>query len=365
MGSTRPFDAFTFFFRETEHGIFIDHCYQYEPQCSTWIIETDPKTFARAGLDKLDEAASAHFAEGLFAQELQGHRLITNRSIWRNFPTIRCDRWVADNMVLIGDAKATAHFSIGSGTKLAMEDGIALYEAFRATGGRDVGAALGHFEKQRREEVEKTQHSADVSLVWFEHVKRFWDMDPTRFAFGLMTRSKAITCDNLALRAPEFVKLTDTVVARDTQALGFEVDTAAPAPPMFQPFRLRDMTLANRVVVSPMDQYSAVDGLPTDWHMVHYGSRAIGGAGLMFTEMTCVSDPARITLGCTGMYNDAQEAAWKRIADFVHANSATKFCLQLGHAGRKGATKLMWEGMDQPLTQGAWPIMAASPLPYY
>jgi anthraniloyl-CoA monooxygenase len=195
-------------------------------------------------------------------------------------------------------------------------------------------------------------------------------MDPTRFAFGLMTRSKAITYDNLALRAPEFVKLTDTVVARDTQALGFEVDTATPAPPMFQPFRLRDMTLANRVVVSPMDQYSAIDGLPTDWHMVHYGSRAIGGAGLMFTEMTCVSEQARITLGCAGMYNNAQEAAWKRIADFVHANAGTKFCLQLGHAGRKGATKLMWEGMDEPLPEGVpgqepWPIMAASPLPYY
>src|SRR6266508_1284185 len=213
MGSTRPFDAFTFFFRETAHGIFIGHCYQYEPQRSTWIVETDPKTFARAGLDKLDEAASARFAEDVFAKELRGHRLITNRSIWRNFPTIRCERWIADNMVLIGDAKATAHFSIGSGTKLAMEDGIALYEAFRSTGGRDVAAALIEFEARRREEEEKTQHSADVSLVWFEHVDRFWNMDPTRFAFGLMTRSKAITYDNLALRAPEFVQQADRLVA--------------------------------------------------------------------------------------------------------------------------------------------------------
>ena len=365
MGSTRPFDAFTFFFRETEHGIFIAHCYQYEPGRSTWIIEADPATYKRAGLDRLDEQASARFVEGIFADELKGHRLITNRSIWRNFPTIRCERWTAGNVVLIGDAKATAHFSIGSGTKLAMEDGIALYEAFKATGGKDVAAALAQFEKQRREEVEKTQHSADVSLVWFEHVKRFWDMDPTRFAFGLMTRSKAITYDNLALRAPEFVKEADRLVARDVRALGFAANTERPLAPMFQPFRLRNMTLANRVVVSPMCQYSAQDGMPADWHLVHYGSRAIGGAGLMFTEMTDVSAEARISLGCAGMYNDAHEAAWKRIVDFVHAQSKTKFCMQLGHAGRKGATKLMWEGIDEPLEQGAWPIISASPLPYY
>jgi len=365
MGSTRPFDAFTFFFRETEYGIFIAHCYQYEPQCSTWIIETDPQTFARAGLNPLDEAASARFVEKLFAPELKGHRIITNRSIWRNFPTIRCQRWVAGNVVLIGDAKATAHFSIGSGTKLAMEDGIALFEAFRSTGGKDAGAALAQFEAQRREEVEKTQHSADVSLVWFEHVNRFWNMDPTRFAFGLMTRSKAITYENLALRAPEFVKQADRVVARDVRSQGFSVDIDRPVAPMFQPLRLRGMTLQNRVVVSPMCQYSARDGLPNDWHLVHYGSRAVGGAGLMFTEMTDVSAQARISPGCAGMYCDAHEAAWKRIVDFVHAQSRTRFCMQLGHAGRKGATKLMWEGIDEPLEEGAWPIISASPLPYF
>jgi anthraniloyl-CoA monooxygenase len=365
MGSTKPLDAFNFYFRETEHGVFIAHCYQYQPGRSTWIFETDPETFRRAGLASLDEAASAKAMEKVFAGELGGHKLITNRSIWRNFPTVRCERWTHDNIVLLGDAKATAHFSIGSGTKLAMEDAIALYEAFRATGGRDVKAALARFETQRRDEVERTQHSADVSLVWFEHVKRFMNMNPTRFAFGLMTRSRAITYDNLALRAPEFVAEADRMVAREVQALGFEADVTAPVAPMFQPFRLRGMTLANRAVVSPMCQYSAKDGLPGDWHMVHYGSRAIGGSGLMFTEMTCVAPDARITHGCTGMYNDAQEAAWKRIVDFVHANSAAKICLQLGHAGRKGATKLMWEGMDQPLPEGGWPIMAASPLPYY
>ena len=377
MGSTRPFDAFTFFFRETEHGIFIAHCYQYEPGQSTWVMETDPETYARAGLDKLDEAQSAEFLEGVFAKELAGHKLIVNRSLWRNFPTIRCEKWTHDNIVLIGDAKATAHFSIGSGTKLAMEDAIALFNAFRATGGSVgnstqpaeprsyVKRALAHYETERRLEVEKTQHSADVSLVWFEHVRRFWDMDPRRFAFGLMTRSKAITYDNLALRAPEFVSEIDKLVADDVRRQGFDVDVVKPAAPMFQPFRLRGMTLANRVVVSPMDQYSAVDGTPTDWHLVHLGSRATGGAGLIFTEMVCVSADARITLGCTGMYTDAQEAAYKRIVDFVHANSGAKFCLQLGHAGRKGATKLMWEGMDQPLAEGAWPVISASPIPYY
>ena len=365
MGSTRAFDAFTFFFRETEHGIFIAHCYQYEPGRSTWIFETDPATFARAGLDPHDEAASARFLEGVFGEELQGHRLIVNRSLWRNFPTVRCARWTAGNVVLIGDAKATAHFSIGSGTKLAMEDAIALYEAFRATGGRSVAAALARFEADRREEVEKTQHSADVSLVWFEHVRRFWRMDPTRFAFGLMTRSKAITYDNLALRAPEFVRKADRLVAREARAQGFAVDEVRPAAPMFQPFRLRGMTLANRVVVSPMCQYAAQDGLPNDWHLVHYGARAVGGAGLMFTEMACVSAHGRITHGCAGMYSDAHEAAWKRIADFVHAHSAAKFCMQLGHSGRKGATRLMWEGIDKPLAAGGWPVMSASPLPYF
>jgi anthraniloyl-CoA monooxygenase len=365
MGSTRPLDAFTFFFKETKYGIIIVHAYQYEPGRSTWIFETDPDTFEKLGLDPLDEPATAKLMEELFAEELQGHKLIINRSMWRNFPAIRCDRWVYENCVIMGDAKATAHFSIGSGTKLAMEDSIALYESFRKSGGSNVKAALAHYETSRREEVEKTQHSADVSLVWFEHVKRFWNMDPTRFIFGLMTRSKAITYDNLALRAPEFVDELDHLVADETKAKGFEVDTKTPVPPMFQPFQLRDMVMPNRVVVSPMCQYSATDGVPNDWHLVHLGSRAIGGAGLVFSEMTDVSAEARISLGCTGLYNDEQEKAWKRIVDFVHANSAAKICMQLGHAGRKGATKLSWEGNDEPLESGAWPIVSASAIPYY
>ena len=364
MGSTRPFDAFTFFFKETEHGVFIAHCYQYEAGRSTWVLETDPETFAKAGLGAMDEAQSAAFLEGVFAAELEGHKLITNRSLWRNFPMIRCRHWVVENVVLIGDAKATAHFSIGSGTKLAMEDAIALHRAM-GQAKLDVAAGLKLFETQRREEVEKTQHAADVSLVWFEELKRFWDFEPLRFAFGLMTRSKAITYDNLALRAPEMVEAVDKLVADGLGDLAKRRKDGSPVPPAFQPFKLREMRVENRMTLSPMCQYSAEDGLPGDWHLMHYGSRAIGGPGLIFTEMTCVAPDARITPGCTGLWNDEQEAAWKRITTFVHANSAAKICLQLGHAGRKGATKLMWEGMDRPLQEGAWPIISASPLPYY
>jgi anthraniloyl-CoA monooxygenase len=368
MGSTREFDAFTFFFKERPEGIFIAHCYQYEPGRSTWVLETDPETFARAGLDRMDEAQSAAFMEKVFAEELGHHRLITNRSMWRQFPMIRCKRWTKDNIVLIGDAKATAHFSIGSGTKLAMEDAIALHRAFRAQGldvkALDVAAALHHYETTRREEVEKTQHAADVSLVWFEHVERFWPFDALRFAFGLMTRSKAITYDNLALRAPDFIAAIDEMAAREAPVPRRDAK-GKPAAPMFQPFQMRELTLENRVVLSPMCQYSAQDGVPGDWHLMHYGSRAVGGPGLLFTEMTCVSADARITPGCTGLYTDEQQAAWARIVDFIHANSAAKICLQLGHAGRKGSTKLMWDGMDRPMPDGNWPIVSASALPYY
>ncbi|HXI06430.1 MAG: bifunctional salicylyl-CoA 5-hydroxylase/oxidoreductase [Bradyrhizobium sp.] len=363
MGSTRPLDAFTFIFQETEWGPFIAHAYQYEADRSTWIFETDPQTFERAGLKGLDERQSADRMAEIFGWFLDGHPLLTNRSMWRNFPMIRSKRWVRGNMVLLGDAKATAHFSIGSGTKLAMEDAIALADAMK--GAPSISAALDRYERGRREEVEKTQHAADVSLVWFEHVDRFWEFDPVQFAFGVMTRSKAITYDNLNLRAPGFVKETDRAFARQVRARGFDVDVDKPVVPMFQPLRLREMTIANRAVVSPMCMYSARDGVPGDFHLVHYGARAIGGAGLVFTEMTCVGRDARITPGCAGLWNDEQEAAWRRIVDFVHANSAAKICLQLGHAGRKGATRLMWDGMDRPLEQGGWDVVSASPIPYF
>src|SRR5512139_3743439 len=363
MGSTKPLDAFTFIFQETEWGPFIAHAYQYEAGHSTWIFETDPGTFERAGLKGLNETQSASRMAEIFGWFLDGHQLLINRSMWRNFPMIRSKRWVKDNMVLLGDAKASAHFSIGSGTKLAMEDAIALAVAVKNA--PSIKAALEVYEHGRREEVEKTQHAADVSLVWFEHVDRFWDFDPVQFAFGVMTRSKAITYDNLTLRAPEFVREVDKAFAKQVRSKGFDVDIVIPAAPMFQPLKLREMQVSNRSVVSPMCMYSAKEGVPGDFHLVHYGSRAIGGAGLIFTEMTCVGRDARITPGCAGLWNDEQEAAWRRIVDFVHANSAAKICLQLGHAGRKGATKLMWEGMDRPLEQGGWDVVSASPIPYF
>ena len=363
LGSTKSLDAFTFHFRETEHGVFIAHCYQYEPGHSTWVIETDPQTWKRAGLEALGEAEAAKFLEGVFARELDGHPLITNRSYWRNFPMIRNKRWVKDNIVLIGDAKATAHFSIGAGTKLAMEDAIALFESFRKRGD-DVAAALADFERDRREDVEKTQHAADVSLVWFEHLARFWNYDPLKFAFGLMTRSKSITYDNLAMRAPDFVRAVTRNFAREQQARGLPI-RSGDTPPMFQPFKLREMTVENRVALSPMCMYSAEEGMPDDWHLVHLGARALGGAGLIFTEMTDVSADARITSGCAGIYTDEQERGWSRVVDFVHRHSQARICLQLGHAGRKGATKLIWDGMDEPVEKNAWPVIAPSAIPYY
>jgi anthraniloyl-CoA monooxygenase len=362
LGSTKPLDAFKYFFRETPEGILLAHCYQYEEGRSTWIIETDEATWKNFGFDAKDEAAMLATVERLFAEELDGHRLIANRSIWRNFPTITNQTWVRGNAVLVGDAKATAHFSIGSGTKLAMEDAIALFEAIRKS--PSVEKALNLYDTARREEVEKTQHAANVSLAWFEHMRRYWGMDPLQFAFGVMSRSKQITWENLELRDPEFVREVRSWFAAQVKAQGFDIDLADPPVPMFTPFRLRGMTVENRVAVSAMDQYSAVEGVPTDWHLVHLGSRAVGGAGLVFVEMTCVSPEARITPGCTGLWNAAQRDAFRRITDFCHAHSKAKLCLQLGHAGRKGSTQLGWEKMDHPLEEGNWPLLSASPLPY-
>jgi anthraniloyl-CoA monooxygenase len=362
LGSTKPLDAFKYFFRETPEGIILAHCYQYEQGRSTWIFETDESTWKNFGFDKMGEAEMLPVLERVFAEELEGHPLVTNRSIWRNFPTIVNQTWVMDKAVLIGDAKATAHFSIGSGTKLAMEDAIALYEALRKDGA--VKKALARYDTARREEVEKTQHAANVSLAWFEHMKRYWGMAPEQFAFGVMSRSKQITWENLELRDRDYVQGMHRWFAAQVKAQGFDIDMKHPPVPMFTPFRLRDLVLENRVVVSPMDQYSAVEGVPTDWHFVHLGSRAVGGAGLVYVEMTCTSPEARITPGCTGLWNEAQRDAFKRIAEFCHANSRAKLCMQIGHSGRKGSTQLGWERMDHPLERDNWPLVSASPVPY-
>jgi anthraniloyl-CoA monooxygenase len=363
LGSTRPLGAFTFDFRENDAGIWNLHAYQYNESMSTWIVETTEETWRKAGMEYATEDDTVAYCTKLYADILDGHPIIKNRSLWRNFPTIRCGSYVHDNMVIMGDAAHTAHFSIGSGTKLAMEDAIALFEEFRAH--REVKPALAAYDKNRHGEVGRIQHAADTSLVWFEHVKRYWDMDPVQFTFSLMSRSKAITYENLKMRDRAFVEQVDAWFSDDA-ADRFDAPAlhTHPAPPMFAPFRLRGMRLRNRVVVSPMCQYCAEDGNPTEWHHVHLGSRAMGGAGLVFTEMVCPGPDHRITPGCAGIWTDAQEAAWKRTVDYVHEFSTAKIAAQIGHAGRKGATKLAWEGIDQPLDEGAWELIAASPLPY-
>ncbi len=363
LGSTRPLDAFKYFFRETPQGVLLAHCYQYEADRSTWVIEMDEGTWKNFKFDQLSEQEMIPVLEKIFSEELDGHPLIANRSLWRNFPNISNKTWVRGNAVLVGDAKATAHFSIGSGTKLAMEDAIALFEAFKKH--PDVKQALTVYDTARREEVEKTQHAANVSLAWFEHMKRYWGMEPVQFAFGVMSRSKQITWENLELRDPAFVRQVHRWFAQKVRAEGFQVDLDNPPVPMFTPFRLRDMVVENRVVVSPMDQYSAVDGVPGDWHFVHLGGRAIGGAGLVYVEMTCPSPEARISPGDTGLWNEEQRDAFKRIVQFCKTHSKARLCMQLGHSGRKGSTQLGWERMDHPLEAGNWPVMSASPIPYY
>ncbi|WP_341910943.1 bifunctional salicylyl-CoA 5-hydroxylase/oxidoreductase [Ferrovibrio terrae] len=368
LGTSLPLDTFTFIFEANQHGLFQVHAYRFEDGLSTFIVETTEETWKRAGLDQATEADTIAYCETLFAKHLKGHKLLTNRSIWRTFPTIKCERWVHDNVVLIGDAVHTAHFSIGSGTKLAMEDAIALNRALNA-GHPTVQAALKAFEDARQTEVSILQHAAQVSLEWFEHTDRYRNFEPIQLALSLLSRSKRITYENLRLRDPAFIGQIDRWFAEKTaKEQGAMLAKAGnPPPPMFTPFRLRNMTVANRVVVSPMCQYSVEDGLPNDWTLVHLGSRAIGGAGLIITEMTNIAAEARITRGCTGLWNEEQARAWRRITDFVHGNSTAKIAVQLGHAGRKGATTLPWAGgYDKPLPPAeAWEILAPSPLPYF
>src|SRR5881296_3470247 len=366
LGTTRPFPAFTFYFKRDRHGLWRVHAYQYEPGCSTFIVEATEATWRAAGMDRADEDATLAFCEALFQEELEGHRLLKNRSLWRTFGTLRSERWHHEKVVLLGDAAHTAHFSVGSGTKLAMEDAVALARALARAPGGNVPTALDAYEAERRPAVESLQRAAQVSLQWFEDTERYMDLAPIQFAFNLLTRSLRITHDNLKLRDPGFVGEVDRwFAARTVEQSGVDVPTSPAPPPLFTPFRLRDLLLVNRVVVSPMCQYCAEDGTPTDWHLVHLGGRALGGAGLVFTEMTDVSREGRISPGCTGMYKPEHVQAWKRIVDFVHAHSHAKIGLQLGHAGRKGSTRLAWEGMDEPLPEGNWEIIAASPIPYF
>ncbi|MEM7201970.1 MAG: bifunctional salicylyl-CoA 5-hydroxylase/oxidoreductase [Planctomycetota bacterium] len=364
FGTDKPLRAFTFIFEETPHGLFQVHAYPFEEGLGTWIIECHEDVWRRAGLDAMDEAQSLAFCEELFRAHLDGHRLLVNRSVWRTFPTVRNETWHHGNVVLLGDAAHTAHFSIGSGTKLAMEDAIALADAFDARGTRDVPGALAAYQEARFVDVAKTQKAAQTSLEWFENSARYMGQDPVQLSFNLMTRSKRITYDNLALRDPKLVERTARWFADAEGAPRADVADGGPVPPMFVPLQLRELQLPNRVVVSPMCQYSAVDGLVGDWHLVHLGTRAIGGAGLVITEMTDVTAEGRITPGCAGLYSDDHEAAWRRIVQFVHEHSAAKIGLQLAHAGRKGSCEHPWEGDDVPLTAGAWPCLAPSALAF-
>ena len=362
LGTTKPLTAFTFVFRENEHGYFAVHAYPFEKNLSTWIVECGHDTWVRAGLDKATEAETTAYVARLFADHLEGHKILANKSIWRRFPMIRCEKWSDGNVVLLGDAVHTAHFSIGSGTKLAMEDSIALVKAFDGFKGGSPAKALAAYEAARRTDVEKLQRAAVVSQTWFEEVERFKGQDPATFTFNLMTRSRRITYDNLAMRDPVLV---DRAARRFAEANGQSIVHGAPSPrPSLVPLTLRSLELSNRIVVSPMCQYSAKDGTPDDWHLVHLGSRAIGGAGLVFGEATGVSPSGRITLGCTGIYHDEQFVAWRRITDFVHAHAKAKIGLQIGHAGRKASCQLPWEG-DGPLRdETAWETIAPSAVPY-
>jgi anthraniloyl-CoA monooxygenase len=366
LGTTFPFDAFTFYFERNEHGLFRVHAYRYEPDRSTFIVECREDTWRRAGLDQASEDETIAYCERLFAERLAGHRLLKNRSIWRSFPTVHNTRWSWENLVLLGDAAHTAHFSIGSGTKLALEDSITLADSLGAH--TNVKDALAAYEAERRPKVEALQRSAQVSLEWFENTERYMDLEPLQFTFSLLTRSLRVTHENLKVRDPEMVREVDAWVRDKAEAqAGVRItagDTSVPPPPMFTPFRLRNLLLPNRVVVSPMCQYSADEGEPSDWHLVHLGSRAVGGAGLVMSEMTDVSAEGRITPGCAGMYRPEHVPAWRRVVEFVHRHSDAKIGMQLAHAGRKGATKRAWEGIDQPLEAGGWPLIAASAIPY-
>ena len=361
LGTTKVFNAFTFAFEQTAHGWIWAHAYRFDDGLSTFIVECSEPTWRGLGFDRISQDEGIALCESLFAQQLVGHRLMSNAAhlsgpaTWLNFRRVLCERWAHDKIILLGDSAHTAHFSIGSGTKLALEDAIKLAEVLNRPG-LTRAAALDEYQAERTVEVLKLQNSARNSTEWFETLDRYLDFEPTQFAYSLLTRSQRVSHENLRLRDAAWL---EGVERWFWDQAGGKPGNRAPQP-MFAPYRLRELTLANRVVMSPMATYSATDGRPDDFHLVHYGTRAQGGAGLVFTEMTCVSPTARITPGCTGMYAPEHVAAWRRVTDFVHAQSSAKICLQLGHSGAKGSTQLGWETMDAPLTTDNWPLISAS-----
>jgi anthraniloyl-CoA monooxygenase len=365
FGTAKVFDAFTFAFEQTDAGWVWAHAYRFDDELSTFIVEMAPDTWARLGFDRMEQPEAIALCERLFAKYLDGHALMSNAGhlpgpqAWLQFRRIVCQRWDHDNLILLGDAAHTAHFSIGSGTKLALEDAIKLAEVLNR---QDLarGRALEEYQAERNLEVLKLQNSARNSTEWFETLERYLHFEPIQFAYSLLTRSQRVSHENLRLRDKAWLEGVERWF--QSKAAGKPVNE--PAPPMFAPFRLREMALENRVVVSPMAMYSAIDGCPNDFHLVHYGERAKGGAGLLYSEMTCVSAEGRITPGCAGLYAAAHVEAWKRIVDFVRTHSKARFCLQLGHSGPKGSTRVGWEGYDVPLDSGNWPVMAASDVPW-
>ena len=362
LGTHAKFDdAFTFIFEKTAHGWVWAHVYQFDAETATFIVECLPETWDRWGFADMSKEQTVDTCRQIFAAHLGGHDLMSNAThlrgsaVWMQFPRVICQRWYHQNVVLMGDAAATGHFSIGSGTRLAFDSAIALADYLHAE--PDLQTAFQRYQDERRVEVLRLQSAARNSLEWFEEVERYLDMPAPQFAYSLLTRSQRISHENLRLRDPAWLRTAEDWF--QAQAGG-----TPGRQPMFAPFRLRSMQLANRVVVSPMAQYKAVDGCPTDWHFVHYAERAKGGAGLVYTEMTCVSPEGRISPGCTGLYDPEHEAAWTRLVDFVHAETAAKICCQIGHSGRKGSTQLGWEQGDAPLATGNWPVISASAIPW-
>jgi anthraniloyl-CoA monooxygenase len=374
LGTKKKFDAFTFVFKETEHGWFQAHIYQFDGDTSTFIVETPEDVWRKAGLADMPQIDAIAFCERLFAEHLDGHALLSNAghlrgsNIWIAFPRIVCEQWVQWNgnvpVVLMGDAAHTAHFSIGSGTKLALEDAIELARCCAAHEG-SLPEVLAVYQASRSVEVLKIQSAARNSMEWFENVGRYSALEAEQFAYSMLTRSQRISHENLRRRDPGYVaRFEDWFARRACAQAGVTLPEGARVPPMLTPYRVRGVLLKNRIVVSPMAQYSAVDGVAGDYHLVHLGARALGGAALVFAEMTCVSADARITPACPGMYTPEHTLAWRRIVDFVHARSDARIGLQLGHAGPKGSTRAMWDGIDQPLAEGNWPLVAASEQQY-